>query len=456
MHARSTPVVPPAISPAAIERPQPPDVASTQPTSPPADDAPALLSSLRQLMNLRSFAIVSQAMAIAVALALGVALPALPMTMVVSALVVLNVLTWERVKRGTPAAHREVAAHLMFDLAAFSALLLLAGGAANPFGLIYLLHVVVMALLLPLRLAVAGTLLVVASFALGFRFAEPLHFTDGAPLPDSLLALGLGLSFALTAAAIAWFVTRIVAALREHDRLLREAARKALNDEAVLRIGTLAAGAAHELRTPLTTMAVVVGDMRRDAGSPQQQRDAAILAAQIDACRQALANLTTAAGHVCVEGGGRAPLDGFLASIAARFRAMRPDVPLETRWEGAAPAPEIFADQSLQQAILILLNNAGDASPHHVDIDGRWDVDTLWLIIGDRGSGAPAGSLDKLGRTFFTTKPPGQGTGLGLMLTASTVSRLGGTVHWANRAGGGLSVEIRLPLRNLLLTTTPQ
>ena len=76
--------------------------------------------------------------------------------------------------------------------------------------------------------------------------------------------------------------------------------------------------------------------------------------------------------------------------------------------------------QSLRQAILILLNNAADASPHHVDIDGRWDGESLQLTVGDRGSGVRARPLGKLGRSFFTTKPPGQGTGLGLVLTAST------------------------------------
>jgi two-component system sensor histidine kinase RegB len=414
-------------------------------------DAPRLLAGLRQLMHLRSVAIVGQSLAIAMALGLGVALPVVPMAIVVGLLVVLNVLVSARLKRGTPAAHGEVAMHLALDLAAFTALLLLAGGTANPFGLVFLLHVVLIAMLLPWRLALAGTALVIASFALAFHFAEPLRDTNGIALPSELMALGLWLAFTLTAAVTAWFIVRIVATLREHDRLLREAARRALNDEAVLRIGTLAAGAAHELGTPLTTMAVVVGEMRRQANTPAQQRDVAILTGQIETCRQALGNLRAAAGHARTDGGGRANLDAFLASIVARFRAMRPDIPLEARWEGTTPAPEIFADQSLRQAILILLNNAADASPHHVEVAAKWDSESLHLTVGDRGSGIPAGNIGKFGRAFFTTKPPGQGTGLGLMLTSSTVDCLGGTVRWSNRADGGLAAEIHLPLQHLIL-----
>lgn len=413
------------------------------------DDPPALLASLRQLMHLRSVAILGQATAIALALVLGVALRPVPMAIVVGALAVLNLLVSARLNRGAPATHREVAAHLALDLAAFSALLLLAGGTANPFALLYLLHVVLIAMLLPWMLALGGTLLVVGSFALAFAYAEPLRYADGRPLPDATMALGLWASFTLTAAVTAWFILRIVAALREHERLLREAARRALNDDAVLRIGTLAAGAAHELGTPLTTMAVLVGEMRRGADTPERRRDTDILAAQIDACRQALANLRAAAGHARVEEGRRETVDAFVASTVARFRALRPDARLEAHADGPVPAPEIAADPSLRQALLILLNNAADASPDHVDVDARWDADSLHLAVGDRGAGVPVGSLDKLGRAFFTTKPPGKGTGIGLLLTASTVGRLGGTVRWSNRADGGLVAQIRLPLASL-------
>jgi two-component system sensor histidine kinase RegB len=123
------------------------------------------------------------------------------------------------------------------------------------------------------------------------------------------------------------------------------------------------------------------------------------------------------------------------------------------------PAPEIFADASLGQAILILLNNAADASPHHVDIEARWDDEALRIAVGDRGSGVPPGRLEQLGRMFFTTKAPGQGTGLGLVLAASTVNRLG--VHplvqscrrWT--VGGDPAAACQLMLASPMTTSSP-
>ena len=238
-------------------------------TDPPAlRQDPALPASLRQLVDLRSVAIAGQALAVAGAVLLGVSLPVAPMAIIIAALLVLNIVASARLKRGVPATHGAVAAQLALDLAAFTGLLLFAGGSANPVASIYLLHVVVIAMLLPWRSALAGTALVIACLALAIRFAEPLRHTDGQPLSEAALALGLWVSFALTAAVTAWFVIRIVASLREHDRLLQESARKALNDEAVNRLGTLAAGAAHELGTPLTTIAMIAGEMQREADDP--------------------------------------------------------------------------------------------------------------------------------------------------------------------------------------------
>jgi len=421
-------------------------------TDPPAlRQDPALPANLRQLVDLRSVAIAGQTLAAAGAVLLGVSLPVVPMAIIIASLLALNIVVAARLKRGTPATHGAVAAQLALDLAAFTGLLLCAGGSANPVTSIYLLHVVVIAMLLPWRSALAGTALVVACLALAIRFAEPLRHTNGQPLSEAALAVGLWVSFALTAAVTAWFVSRIVASLREHDRVLQEAARQALNDEAVIRLGTLAAGAAHELGTPLTTIATVAAEMRREAETPAQRRDATILGAQVEACRQALSNLRAAAGHARAEGGGPMKLDAFVRSVVARFQAMRPDAQLQADCDGPLPAPEIFADQSLRQSLLILLNNAADASPHCVDVTARWDEQSICLTVADRGSGVAPDCIDLLGRTFFTTKAPGQGTGLGLVLTASTVNRLGGTVRWSNRADGGLVAEIRLPLTRLLL-----
>jgi two-component system sensor histidine kinase RegB len=415
------------------------------------DAGAAIPGTLRQLVRLRWVAIAGQSAAIVIAQAADILLPYAGLWLVVGMTIAFNAWSFAGVADRTPVTQRGVAAQLGFDLAAFSALIFLAGGTENPFLALYGLHTVLIALLLPKRLALVGAVLVVASFAISAVLESPLRYANGVPVPDAFVHTALGVSFALTTLVTAWYVVSIVAALRAHERLLRDAAARAVNDGALVRLGTLAAGAAHELGTPLTTIAVVAGEMARGAATPEAARDAAILAAQVDACRRALANITSAAGHLRAGGGGASTVDRFLESIVQAFRGVRPEVSLEARWEGVTPAPEIFADATLRQAILILLNNAADASPHHVDIVGRWDEQNVRLSVGDRGAGVSPARLAEFGRTFFTTKAPGKGTGLGLVLTASTVARLGGTVQWTNRSGGGLTAEVALPLASLLV-----
>lgn len=412
---------------------------------------PALRASVRQLMILRTIAVSGQAAAIATAWFLGVLLPVAAMALVVGAVIVLNALTWLRLRGAREASHAEIAAYLGFDLTALTLLLFFSGGVTNPFCLLFVLHVVLMALLLPPLATASGTVLVVACYVALTRFHAPLEMRSGDAVPAHLLTFGWWLSFMLTTGVVAWFVVRIVATLRNHDRLLSEAAQRALRDEAVLRVGALAAGAAHELATPLTTMAVAAGEIARNADSPSLQHDAGILTSQIKICRETIANLMAAAGHARAVGGGRERLDQFLESIAVRCRTMHPEANIVCDWGGVLPAPDIFAEQALMQALLTLLNNAVDASPKEVQFAGYREGDALRLSIADRGSGLSAGDQGKLGRTFFTTKPPGKGTGLGVVLASRAIERLRGTLSWEHRPGGGTRVEVMLPMASLSL-----
>jgi two-component system sensor histidine kinase RegB len=417
-----------------------------------ANDAPpALLASIGALARLRAIAVVGQSAAIAAALWWSVSIVVAPMVVVIAALLAFTIRTFQRLAQPKPASHREIAAHVAIDVVAFSVLIACSGGEHNPFVLLYLVHVAVMGLLLPPRQAALGVTLVVAVAAVIAMSVGPLVHVDGTPLPHALIAIGWSLSFALTATISACLVVHAVASLHAHVSELAEARRRAANDEAVVRIGALAAGAAHELATPLATMAIVVGEMQRNAGSDAERRDSGILAEQIRACRQTLTRLLARSGQPGTDGGGPVAVDAFVERLLERFRAMRPGVRVVADIEAPAPPTRIYADASLGQALLNLLNNAADAARSAVSVRARWGDGELRFIVVDDGPGIAADALPKLGRESFTTKPAGAGTGLGLLLTATVIGRLGGTVRWSNRSEGGACAEVRLPLAALTL-----
>ena len=126
---------------------------------------------------------------------------------------VLNIVASARLKRGTPGHASAPSPPSSRSTSRRSpALLLCAGGSANPFAVLYLLHVVADrdAAAVAKRASPARRS---SSRASRSRFALPSRcgYADGQPLSDATLALGLWVSFALTAAVTAWFVVRIVA-----------------------------------------------------------------------------------------------------------------------------------------------------------------------------------------------------------------------------------------------------
>jgi two-component system sensor histidine kinase RegB len=130
---------------------------------------------------------------------------------------------------------------------------------------------------------------------------------------------------------------------------------------------------------------------------------------------------------------------------------MHPEARIVSDWSRIAPPPQILSERGLRQALLCLLNNAVEASPDHVSFSAARRKDAFEFCIRDRGRGLNARDLAGLGKTFFTTKPRGQGTGLGLVLATRAVERLGGTVSWANEMGRGMRAQVTVPARALQL-----
>jgi signal transduction histidine kinase len=71
--------------------------------------------------------------------------------------------------------------------------------------------------------------------------------------------------------------------------------------------------------------------------------------------------------------------------------------------------------------------------------------------VSDIGSGIPEADMDRIYEPFFTTKPEGQGTGLGLFVSYGIISSLGGSIHCQSRVAGktgdksGTTFVVELP-----------
>lgn len=409
---------------------------------------------LRQLVLLRWIAIGVQLSAIGVAaVVLNLRLPLQELLTVISLLVIANVATGWWLKNREVVRAPIFAAHLLIDIGVLTALLYFTGGAHNPFVGLYAVNVVISAIALPPLHAWAVAISTLACYTLLLFFHLPLRGSENTPLSEEIMTIGMWLTFALAVALITYFVVAIAAVVRKKDRQLADAKIAALNEEAILRVGALAASATHELSSPLSTMTVVVNELQNDdPGTPEFRENLAILSRQIDVCRKTLSNLMAAAGHVRLDGGHRIAVDEFLSEIVSKCRLLHPAARIECRLSVSNATPDIVGEQILSQAILNLLNNAVDASPQSVVMDASWIDDTLRITINDRGAGLLPEALDKIGKEFFSTKALGKGNGLGVMLSNTIIGRFGGTVSVLNRPEGGTCAQVVLPLAPLLAT----
>jgi len=416
----------------------------------PPELAPAL--NVRRLLWIRLIAIPGAALLFLFAQRFyGLPLRVLPLVVILLVLAAYNLWIYLRISRGGSFTDRGFFMQMLVDVVALSGILYYSGGASNPFVFFFLLPLTITATVLPRRYTWAMALITACCYTallfVGSRVPDFMHHTG--PAFGNLHVTGMWLGFVLIAGLIAHFVAGMAETLRERDQTLAEAREQALHDQRVLALGTLAAGAAHELSTPLATMSIVTGELlaqypaERERGLNSQLR---ILQEQIARCKEALSVISASAGAARAEAGTRVAFDAFVADTVAGVERLRPGARVSLVAGASGPAPQIYVERTLTQAILNIIHNAVDVSPAAVTVRYGWDAGQLSIAVEDRGGGISDEVLDRPGRSSKEG-----GLGLGLFLSRTAIAQCGGTVSLHNERGGAV-VTVRLPLAGLGVT----
>jgi two-component system sensor histidine kinase RegB len=407
-------------------------------------------SNLRRLALLRVLLLIAELVAVLGAHFLA-DIP-LPLTALVTVFVLMALAalwTWRRANSGASIGDREFFLQLCIDVLALAVVLYYTGGATNPFAWLFLIPLIIAATVLSAPAAWLMAALTTLCYSLLFFYYQPLGHDAHMPHDPAFSQhiFGMWFGFALSAALIAWFVTGMASTLRERDRLLAQAREQALRDEQLVALGTLATGAAHELGTPLSTMAVVTRELERAEVPESMKRKLEILRSQVDRCKQALSVISASAGELRAESGGLVPVKSWLEHVVDSWKAQRPNATLGVKFPSQPVEAVIIDEQTLQQSIINLLNNAADASEQAPEINTHWDTTQLTIDILDRGPGLHPNVSETLGERQTSNKE--YGMGLGLFLTHATLQRLGGNIALFDRKGGGTCTRIRLALAKL-------
>ena len=355
---------------------------------------------------------------------------------------------WSR-KRRDP--HQAVLGGVfVLDTLLLTALLYFSGGPANPFSAFYLVHVTIAAVALGMRWSAVVVVLSVLSYAtLFFKHVnvpamEHAHHSGTA---FSIHLQGMWVALTIAASLIAYFVTRVSGALRARELELLRAQRLVARNEKLASLSTLAAGAAHELGTPLGTIAIAAKELERSIHSAPDEAvaDARLIRHELERCRAIVSRMSASAGQSIGELPSRVTTTAVLAALRDRMgdaTLSGVDVQLD---EASFEAPL----QGLVQVLSNLVQNALHATP-----DGGTPVVLTSDVVGgavrftvvDHGHGVARADLDRVGEPFFTTKPPGQGMGLGLFLARAFADRYGGRLVFSSEEGKGSRVTLELPV----------
>ena len=118
------------------------------------------------------------------------------------------------------------------------------------------------------------------------------------------------------------------------------------------------------------------------------------------------------------------------------------------RYRDKTLPPVRCAPAQINQVLLNLINNAAqaaDKSDAHLIIDTGCTPNSVHIDLIDNGSGIERDKQKKIFEPFYTTKPAGEGTGLGLPICQKIVEEHGGKIQLDSRVGRGSVFRINLP-----------
>jgi two-component system sensor histidine kinase RegB len=411
------------------------------------------------LIHLRWIAVIGQITTIAaVSLGLGVQLPVAHMLEVLACLIAFNIASHLRWHENRVVTNGQLFLALLVDVFSLTAQLYLSGGTTNPFVFLYLLQVILSAVLLEAWSTwtiVAITSACLAGLAL---FSQPLSVPlDHGRGISSLYIQGMLICFALNAALLVIFITRITRNLRAGDARLADLRQRAAEEEHIVRMGLLASGAAHELGTPLATLSVILGDWKR---MPELSKNSVLLEeiaemqTQLQRCKSIVSGILLSAGEARGESSAKTTISTFLDELIDEWRSSRPIQSFAYKNRIQQDLPVVF-DSALKQMICNVLDNALEASPRWLSFEATREDDTLTLLVTDAGPGFAPAMLAHFGKPYQSSKGR-PGGGLGLFLVVNVARTLGGTVTAHNRAEGGAAVQLKLPLAAITLAKEPQ
>ncbi len=233
----------------------------------------------------------------------------------------------------------------------------------------------------------------------------------------------------------------------------KETERRIQQTEKLVAIGQLAAGVAHEINNPLGVI-LCYTDIIKENNEENAEiiADIEIIDRHAENCRRIVADLLdfSRSKESRIERREQSINDSIknvLSMVQQQFLTQK----IQLTADLDATLPDCFIDERrIKQVFLNLIMNSVQAitTKGAITITSRLAGEQILIEIEDNGPGIPKDIQDKIFDPFFSTKEPGQGTGLGLSVSYGIVREHNGEIKVSSTTGTGSVFTVTLPVSN--------
>lgn len=229
---------------------------------------------------------------------------------------------------------------------------------------------------------------------------------------------------------------------------LKKTHEKLVQSEKLASVGILAAGVAHEINNPLGGIFNCLQMLRQNGGNSElREKYLDLVNEGLDKIENTVSKLlwmSRKAEHAPVDMNIRNSVESVYSFLEYKLKkgkiAFRNEVPDDLRF--------IFDVHDFQQLLLNLFINAIHAMKDGgiLEVKGRQDDSAVVIVVSDNGCGIVPENVSRIFDPFFSTKPVGEGTGLGLWLTYEIIRNYNGEISVESEPGKGSRFIMRFPI----------
>jgi two-component system sensor histidine kinase RegB len=348
--------------------------------------------------------------------------------------VITNVLISTRVKKEEPNPH-ELALIFCLDIGLLWLVLSGSGGASNPFSIFFFLYLVIGSIIFSRVYAWMIGILTMLAFGALLTFSDiphSMHHSSG--FDDHLF----GMWIAYVAIGIIT-LTSITYLSREITWLLSLNEKHKQDKLRLQSLTSLATGAAHELGSPLNTINLIIDSLSSSEAINDTQL--ILLKEELTRCKKILANLQNQSGENRGETPSKYSLNEVIESLKDSLpkgsKLIKTELPMgDTKF--------LTLPNTLSQALTNLVRNGIEASNQEVNIKAYPENENIIFEIEDRGPGMSEEIKSRIGEPFISTKPSGEGMGLGIFISKLSAEALQGDLKFSDRVDGGTVARLQI------------